>query len=105
ASTKLSDAIPGGTWSSGTTSVATVVLGTGVVIGVSPGTSVITYNIPGGCFVTTTVTVNLAPTPISGALQVCVGATTTLSDGAAGGIWTSASTGVATIGSLSGIVT
>lgn len=64
----------------------------------------------GVCSVTstpTTVTVNTAPTvtPISGSSNVCTGLNTTLSDGTAGGVWTSSNTAKATVGSSSGIVT
>ncbi|MGN6647482.1 MAG: gliding motility-associated C-terminal domain-containing protein, partial [Cytophaga sp.] len=60
-------------WSSATTSVATV-SNTGVVTGVSAGTSVITYKTSSGCIKTATVTVNAVPT-ITGTLNVCVGLT------------------------------
>jgi len=47
----LSDATPGGTWSSSNTGIATVDAG-GNVTGVSGGVVVITYTLPGGCYVT-----------------------------------------------------
>lgn len=57
----LSSATAEGTWSSGTPSVATVNATSGVVTGVSSGTTVITYTLVTGCSVTTTVTVNPLP--------------------------------------------
>ena len=94
----LSDATLLGTWSSATPGVATVDPATGVVTGVSAGTSVISYIITvTGCLVTTTVTVDPLPAVITGTTIVCVGSTTTLSDATGGGNWNSASPGVATI--------
>ncbi len=58
ATTALSDTTAGGTWSSSTTSVATV--SSGIVSGVSAGTSTITYT-AGLSYVTITVTVNPQP--------------------------------------------
>ncbi len=64
-----------GTWSSGTTSVATVNSTSGLVTGVAPGTSVITY-VFGGCATTVTVTVQPIPTSIVtplGSTTLCPG--------------------------------
>lgn len=60
-SVTLSSATSGGTWSSGTLSIATINAGSGVVTGVLAGTSVITYTLGTGCFVTKPVTVNALP--------------------------------------------
>jgi hypothetical protein len=46
----------------------------------------------------TTVTVNPVPSAISGVFDICIGATTTLSDTDPGGTWSSSNTSVATIG-------
>ncbi len=100
----LSDSTSGGVWTSTNTTVATVGSSSGIVIGVSAGVDTIRYTI-GGCFVTKVVTVVSTPSPITGSLTTCVGGTTTLSDVVTGGTWTSGSTGVATVGSSSGIVT
>jgi uncharacterized protein YjdB len=99
--TNLTDA-GGGTWSSSNTSVATVTAG-GVVTGVANGTSVITYTLPTGCLITSTMTVNAVPGPITGATTVCAGATTNLTD-AGGGTWASSNTAVATA-TASGVIT
>ncbi len=100
--TALSDA-GGGTWSSSNTSVATVVLGTGVTSGIFGGTSVITYTLSNGCTATTPVTVNTLPSSITGIATVCVGATTNLSD-AGGGTWSSSITTAATVVTGTGVV-
>ena len=92
-------------WVSATLSVATV-SNSGVVTGVSAGTSVITYTNSNGCIVTQTITVNPLPT-ITGSLNVCVGLTTTLTGSATPNTinpWVSASPSVATING-SGVVT
>ena len=99
----LSDATPGGSWTSSNTSVANIGSLTGVVTGITSGTSVISYNLPSGCLSTTVITVNPAPSAISGTASVCEGSTTTLSD-AGGGTWLSGSTSVATIGAGTGVV-
>lgn len=101
--TTLSDAIAGGTWSSSNTK-STVDVSTGVVTGVSSGSSVITYTLPTACFTTTTVTVNPQPAAITGASSVCTGSGIVLSDATTGGTWSSSATGTATVGSTSGVV-
>ena len=55
----LSDASFGGTWSSGSTSIATISAG-GVVTGVSVGSSVISYSLSSSSGCTTTVTTNVS---------------------------------------------
>ena len=100
----LHDATAGGTWSSSATGVATV-SPTGVVSGISPGSSVISYANSCGAFVTTTVTVVSPPAAITGSIPFCSGTTITLSDMTTGGTWTSSNLAVVTAGSVSGIVT
>jgi gliding motility-associated-like protein len=104
--TTLADAVTGGTWISGNPGVATIGLNTGLVTGVTAGTTLITYTTPAGCTTTTTESV-VVLSPISGTLSLCVGNTTSLSDPGvgAGGTWTSSLTGVATIGAATGVVT
>jgi uncharacterized protein YjdB/RPA family protein len=105
ANTTLTDASAGGTWSSSSSS-ATVDSSTGIVAGVSAGSTTITYTLPTGCNVTKAVTVNPLPTAgtISGASSVCPSATITLTDTLAVGTWSSSSISVATINSA-GVVT
>jgi len=93
-----------GTWSSGNTSVATVVTATGNVTGVAPGTASITYSVASGCSAASVITVNPLPPSIGGASSVCAGSTVTLTDGTTGGIWTSNNTATATVNSTSGSV-
>ena len=100
----LSDATAGGTWSSSNTSIATVGVSSGIVNGNLPGTATITYALPTTCISTIVVTVNVSPLAIVGPDNICIGSTTTLGDPAIGGTWAS-TTGAATIGSSSGLLT
>lgn len=96
----------GGTWASSNAAVATVSM-SGVVTGVSAGTATFTFtNTTTGCVSAPTgsVTVNAIPVvSITGATNICVGATTALSP-ASGGTWVSTNAGVATV-TNAGIVT
>ena len=103
--TTLSDASPGGTWSSGSANATVGTASVGVINGVSFGTARITYTIPTGCITTAVVTVNALPGPIAGVLTVCSGLTTSLSDTPGGGTWSSSATAIAGINSTSGLVT
>lgn len=101
----LSASLPGGSWSSGAPSIATVSSG-GVVTGVAPGTAVISYTITNGCGTATAtkvVTVNPIPptAPITGPSALCLGSTITLSCATPGGTWSAS--GVVTVSS-SGVV-
>ena len=93
-----------GAWSSSNTNI-TIGSTSGVVTGIAPGTSVVTYTSTLTCVSTTTVTVNSLPSPITGANSVCVGSTINLSDITTGGAWSSSSTSLATVGTGTGIVT
>ena len=93
----------GGTWTSNNTAVATVNVSTGILLGVSAGTVVISYQLSSGCLATTIVTVNTNAEPITGTDSVCAGATVTLTNPASGGSWTSGSPAIATVSS--GVVT
>ena len=104
ATTTLSCTPAGGTWSSSTPAVATVGA-TGIVNAVSAGTSTITYNAGTAGTATAVVTVNAAPTAITGTASACTGATTTLASTPAGGTWASGTTAVATVNSATGMVT
>ncbi len=103
--TSLSDATVGGNWTSSSTSIATV-SGSGVVTGVSSGSAVITYSFDAGCYLKTPVTVNPLPANISGNANLCLGANVVYSDATSGGIWSTASTSVATadgVGNIMGV--
>lgn len=97
----LTNATSGGTWSSNNANV-TVVGSTGVVTGVTAGTSVLTYAFSTGCFKTTTVTINALPAAIGGTFTLCAGASTTLTNSTGGGTWVSGTTAVGTINSTTG---
>ena len=102
-STVLTDATAGGSWSSSNTTVASV--GTdGTVTGNIVGTATITYTI-GSCYVTQEVTVNATPVAITGNSPICQTFSITLSDATGGGLWTSSTTSIATVGSTTGVVT
>lgn len=108
ANTTLSNATTGGTWSSGTTSVATVTA-TGVVHGVSPGTTVISYNAGAAGIATATVTVSgpASAGTITGISSVCIGATITLANATATGTgsWSTTTPLIATVNAATGAVT
>lgn len=92
-------------WVSSNTAVATI-SNTGLVTGLTPGNSTITYTTSDGCFTTQVVTITSGAT-ISGNLTVCVGGTTQLSGTgtpASTNPWTSSNTAVATV-SNTGLVT
>ncbi|WP_395047931.1 Ig domain-containing protein, partial [Flavobacterium sp.] len=92
-------------WVSSNPGIATV-SNTGLVTGVSAGTTIITYTNSNGCIITTTVTINALPT-ITGTLNACVGLTTQLTGSATANAttpWASSNTGVATV-SNTGLVT
>jgi len=102
ATTTLTDA-GGGTWSSSNSNASVGSPSAGVVTGVNAGTAVITYTLPTTCRITATVNVNSAPTIVGGNEGVCLGLTTTLTDGIVGGMWSTASTDI-TVDPVSGIV-
>lgn len=99
------DATPGGSWTSGTTSIATIAATTGIVSGVTAGSDIITYSLPSGCNATRTIYVTQSPPgTITGPATVCLGGTNTLTGSIAGGTWTMTNSH-ATIGATTGLVT
>ena len=90
-------------WTSSNPAVATVIDTSGLLVGISAGSAVITYQLGNTGFEVQTVTVITAPAPITGPTTVCLDSTLTLSDSSAGGLWTSSNTALASIGSVSGI--
>ena len=96
----LSDATPGGTWSSSNVFQATVGSASGIVNGIAAGTPSIYYTLSTGCAATLAFTVNALPNAISGTRSVCVGATTNLTDFIFGGsgTWSSGNASIASIG-------
>jgi uncharacterized protein YjdB len=103
--TALASATGGGTWASSVLARATVGLSSGIVTGVSAGTTNITYRTSPQCYVTQTVTVNAQPTdPITGPASVCIGSQISLSHATPGGTWVSSNTLRATV-DVNGVVT
>lgn len=103
-STTLIEFTTGSTWSSASTSIATVGT-TGIVSGVSAGTTTISYTNSFGCYRTTVVSINPIPAPIGGPASVCVGQTVTLINSISGGTWASSAPSIASVGSTTGNVT
>ncbi|RYY67511.1 MAG: T9SS type B sorting domain-containing protein [Chitinophagaceae bacterium] len=107
----LSNATPGGVWSSSNTAAATVNPATGVVTGVATGTANIIYTVTNaaGCTGTSQAAINVtstpAPGPITGNTTLCVGSTSTLANALAAGTWSSGNTALATINATTGVVT
>lgn len=100
----LADATAGGTWSSGAGAIATI-NSSGVLSGVSDGVAPITYTLTTGCTAVTNVTVNPLPTAISGTTSMCLGQSTSLTNGLAGGTWSSATPANALVDATTGVVT
>ena len=102
--TELSDLITGGTWSSSNDNV-TVGSTSGIVNGITAGTSVITYTFPSAAIaVYATITVNPLPSAILGSTQVCQGLMTSVSDTSSTGNWAITNDN-ATVVSTTGIIT
>ncbi len=101
ATTTLSVAITGGSFTSSNTGIATV-SGAGVVGGVATGSVTITYAVTNSCgtaITTKAMTVITTPNPgtVSGASSVCQGSGVTFSDGTAGGTWSSSAASIASV--------
>jgi hypothetical protein len=92
----------GGSWTSGTPTVATVNT-VGLVTGITPGVINIYYT-NGGCYSYRTVSVNASPAPITGSTSVNLGHTIFLSNATLGGTWVSDNPATATVGATVGNV-
>ena len=101
--TILNDDKVGGTWSIDNITTANIDPTSGVVNGVNPGTTTVTYTLPTGCLRTRMITVNDPVAPITGATSVCAGLSTTLASASADGVWSSGNTAVATIDPATGV--
>ncbi len=107
-SATLADATTGGSWSSGASYVASIGSSTGVVTGVSVGTTTVYYTVGVGCYAEASVTVSSSgrlADSISCAPSVCVGSTTTATIYTSGGTWSSSSSSIATINPSTGVIT
>lgn len=105
ATTPFSNTTTGGRWSSSVIAKAAVGSATGIVTGVAAGSATITYTLGSGCRVTKAVNVSVTPAAIGGLSSVCRAATITLTNATAGGKWMSSNTGIALVGSTTGVVT
>jgi hypothetical protein len=106
ATTDLTEGTSGGTWSSVNFLVASIGSFSGIVTGLTPGASTISYTLSTGCAATATVLVAAGPDPIMGASSVCpagAGGTIALTDGSMGGMWSSSNNSIASV--TTGIVT
>lgn len=105
ATQNLSNATPGGTWSSSNSSRISANTITGDVTGMSTGAATITYHLGSGCHVTFDMTVNPNPPAISGGTSFCSGTSVTMSNSLAGGTWSTSNPLIATADMTSGVVT
>ncbi len=106
----LSSNVGGGTWTSSAPAIAGIDTHTGVVTGIAPGNTTITYTVTTSCGTASTtyaITVNPLPNAgsISGTTFVCTGSTTTLFSNMNGGTWSSSNTSAATVNPATGVVT
>ena len=101
----LSDGMTGGTWMASNPSISPIDNLSGSISGFSLGVDTITYTLPTGCSITTSVTVNPYPKAIAGDSVLCQGSSMYLSDSVTGGAWTSGDITRATVNSISGFVT
>ena len=81
----LTNATPGGVWTSSDITIATIGSSTGLVMGLDTGIVTITYSVSNICgSSTTTATVNVGPLPYGGTIDgpdtVCAGTTATFAD-------------------------
>ncbi len=105
----VTNAIPGGTWSSAITTIATItpiipsIPSTAVIKAGASGTTSIYYILPSGCSSQILITVNPIPDTIVTPGAVCQGDTVTINDAGGGGVWSSVFTGIGTIDPASGL--
>ncbi len=102
----------GGIWRSNNPSVAYIDSITGVAIGLSAGSTTITYTVVGvgGCLNAeserlVSIAAPISVGPISGNQNLCVGSTDTYTSTVTGGSWSSSNPAVASVNTVSGLVT
>ncbi len=103
----LINSIDGGVWSSSNSSIATI-NSSGVVTGISAGTTIISYTITRGSSTSvatfTVVVTAMIPVPVvSNTTPFCIGSNTEFSTNVSGGVWSVGDTNIVKINSL-GIV-
>jgi len=110
--TSFFSTVIGGVWSSGNPSIAIVNPVNGNVTGIASGTVVITYTVSGssGCgsvSANRVAFVSAAPNSgvLSGSQSLCVGSTTLYTSNVTGGTWSSNNSSVASVNSVTGLVT
>jgi gliding motility-associated-like protein len=103
ATTTLTDAATGGTWSGTNAVIASVGSSTGLVHSLATGVDTIIYTLPTGCTASRPITVNPL-SPIIGTTVICQGAVTTLTHPLPGGTWASGNPAIASINPISGLV-
>lgn len=103
--------VPGGSWSSSNTSIATVNSATGVVNAIATGTANIIYTVlgSGGCpNATASIPLTVTAIPSAGTLNgnqaICVGFSTTFSSTVSDGAWSSSNSAIATVSSAGVII-
>ncbi|GAA4461988.1 hypothetical protein GCM10023093_07710 [Nemorincola caseinilytica] len=97
----LSCTPPGGTWASSAPGIASINISTGVVTGLGPGTTTISYTESGNVS-TAVMTVYATPAAISGPSTLCQGDTLTIGP-MAGGTWSSSPPAVGTVGTVAAL--
>jgi uncharacterized protein YjdB/sugar lactone lactonase YvrE len=105
ANTTLVNTTTGGTWSIADGAIATVNSSTGVVTGVSSGTTTVTYTFGGSGNTTAIITVNPTPAAYTGSSIICTGSQLNLGSIIPGCTWSSSTPARASVVSATGIVT
>ncbi len=103
----LKNTIAGGHWVSSNTSIAQIGSTSGVINGVTIGTVIITYTMydSATCFSTKLITIKQSPGPLSGTFRGCPGLSYSLFDSVTGGRWSTDSPTIASLDSISGLLT
>ncbi len=103
--TGILSALPvGGVWTSSSPVIAAIDGLSGTVTAIAAGTSMITYTDPGGCISVASITVLASPGLISLPGAVCEGQSVSATISTTGGLWSSSDVLIASVGSVSGIV-
>ncbi len=102
----LTNTSTNGTWTGGSTSVATINANSGLVTSNGQGTTMFSYSNGCGSAASVTTTVNATPAAIGGNTPLCAsGFTTTLTNTATNGTWSSSNPAVASINMTTGSLT